>query len=371
MSLLYLHIPYCKRICAYCDFFRSASLATLPASLDAMRCEMERRRDYLGGDRHIRTIYFGGGTPSLCEPHRLQRLIDAAAQLWDCSSPEEITVEVNPDDVTDDYVAALRDTAVDRISLGIQSFDDGLLRAMNRRHTAAQAVRAVERLRRAGYDNLSGDLIFGIDGFGGSALEESLRRMIDLGVCHISAYHLTIEPGTAFGRRVSRGEMREVDETVSESEFALVHDVLTAAGYEHYEVSNFALPGRRARHNSAYWTGERYLGIGAGAHSFDGEERRWCTSTVGQYAEGDFRYQSERLSQREMYDEYVMTSLRRVEGIDIEYVAEHFGRSRAETMIGAAARWQASGDMTIGQGRMRIPPDRFLISDAVIESLFE
>ncbi len=136
MSLLYLHIPYCKRICAYCDFFRSASLATLPAALDAMRSEMERRRDYLGGDPRIRTIYFGGGTPSLCAPQRLQRLIDTASVLWDCSSPEEITVEVNPDDVTDDYVAALRDTAVDRISLGIQSFDDGLLRAMNRRHTA-------------------------------------------------------------------------------------------------------------------------------------------------------------------------------------------------------------------------------------------
>ncbi len=137
MSLLYLHIPYCKRICAYCDFFRSASLATLPAALDAMRSEMERRRDYLGGDPRIRTIYFGGGTPSLCAPQRLQRLIDTASVLWDCSSPEEITVEVNPDDVTDDYVAALRDTAVDRISLGIQSFDDGLLRAMNRRRRAA------------------------------------------------------------------------------------------------------------------------------------------------------------------------------------------------------------------------------------------
>ncbi len=223
MSLLYLHIPYCKRICAYCDFFRSASLATLPAALDAMRSEMERRRDYLGGDPRIRTIYFGGGTPSLCAPQRLQRLIDTASVLWDCSSPEEITVEVNPDDVTDDYVAALRDTAVDRISLGIQSFDDGLLRAMNRRHTA------VERLRRAGYDNLSGDLIFGIEGFGGSVLEESLRRMIALGVCHISAYHLTIEPGTAFGRRVARGLMHEVDEAVSEREFALVHDMLTAA----------------------------------------------------------------------------------------------------------------------------------------------
>lgn len=162
-----------------------------------------------------------------------------------------------------------------------------------------------------------------------------------------------------------------MDEAVSEREFALVHDMLTAAGYEHYEVSNFALPGCRARHNSAYWTGERYLGIGAGAHSFDGAERRWCTSTVEQYAECDFRYQSELLSDREMYDEYVMTSLRRIEGIDTEYVAERFGRGRAEAMIAAAARWQASGDMIIGRGRMRIPPERFLISDAVIESLFE
>lgn len=371
MSLIYIHIPYCKRICSYCDFYRTAALGSLPAALDEMHDEMRRRRDYLS-DRHIRTIYFGGGTPSLAAPEQLQRLVDTADTLWDCGGLEEVTVEANPDDITRGYVAALRRTSVDRVSLGIQSFDDRLLRLMNRRHTAAEAEDAVKRLQDAGYENMSVDLIFGIDGFGGRVLDESLRRAVGLGVTHISAYHLTIEPHTLFGRRVAEGMMREVGEQTSEREFRAVHDVLTAAGYEHYEVSNYALPGRRARHNSAYWTGEAYLGIGAGAHSFDGDRQRCrCSSSAGEYSRGDIRYETETLTDGERFDEYVMVSLRRAEGIDIGHVEREFGSGRAGKMLAAARRWQESGDIVMEGGRLRIPPERFLISDAVIESLFE
>lgn len=371
MSLLYIHIPYCKRICSYCDFYRTAALGSLSSTLAVMHDEIRARRDYLT-DKHIRTIYFGGGTPSLVEPEHLQRLIDEADRLWECTALEEVTVEANPDDITRDYVAALRRTAVDRVSLGIQSFDDGLLRLMNRRHTAAEASDAVKRLQDAGYENMSIDLIFGIDGFGGRVLDESLQRAVELGVTHISAYHLTIEPRTAFARRVANGTMREVDERISESEFRTVHDTLTAAGYEHYEVSNYALPGRRARHNSAYWTGEAYLGIGPGAHSFDGDRRRdRCCSTAERYSRGEIKYESETLTSGERFDEYVMVSLRRSEGIDIGHVERTFGRDRTEKMLAASQRWQASGDMILDSGHLRIPPERFLISDAVIESLFE
>lgn len=371
MSLLYIHIPYCKRICSYCDFYRTAALGTLSPTLDNMHREMRSRRDYLS-DKHLRTIYFGGGTPSIVEPEHLQRLVDEADRLWDCAALEEVTVEANPDDITRDYVAALRRTAVDRVSLGVQSFDDRVLRLMNRRHTAAEASDAVKRLQDAGYENMSIDLIFGIDGFGGEVLDDSLRRAVELGITHISAYHLTIEPHTVFARRVAEGTMREVDERVSEREFLAVHDALTSAGYEHYEVSNYALPGRRARHNSAYWTGEAYLGIGPGAHSFDGDSSRCrCCSTAEQYSRGEIDYESETLTLGERFDEYVMVSLRRSEGIDIEHVSRTFGRDRAEKMLTAAQRWQDSGDLVADKGCLRIPPERFLISDAVIESLFE
>lgn len=369
MSLLYLHIPYCKRICAYCDFYRTASLRTLPSAVEAMHDEMRQRSGYLP-DPNIRTIYFGGGTPSLLPPGQLQRLIDTAASLWDCLHTEEITVEVNPDDVTPEYVAELRRTRIDRISLGIQSFDDRVLAMMNRRHTASEAVEAVRRLQEAGYDNISADLIFGVDGSGEESLDRSIDRLLDLNVAHVSAYHLTIEPGTVFGRRLAAGKMREVGEERYEREFMKIHRALTQAGYEHYEVSNYALVGRRARHNSAYWTGEAYLGIGAGAHSFDGRERRWCISTAEEYAHGQMRYESETLGPTESFDEYVMVSLRRCEGIDLETIGRRFGAERAAKTLEAAQRWQDSGDVVVEHGRIRIPPERFMISDAVIESLF-
>lgn len=371
MSLLYIHIPYCKRICSYCDFYRTAALRTLPETLDMMHTEMRSRRDYLS-DKHLRTIYFGGGTPSLVEPEQLQRLVDTADTLWDCAALEEMTVEANPDDITRKYVEALRRTSVDRVSLGVQSFDDRVLRLMNRRHTAAEASDAVKRLQDAGYENMSIDLIFGIDGFGGEVLKDSLRRTVALSPTHISAYHLTIEPRTAFARCVADGTMREIDERISEREFLAVHDALTAAGYEHYEVSNYALPDRRARHNSAYWTGEAYLGIGPGAHSFDGDSSRCrCSSTTESYSRGEIEYESETLTTGERFDEYVMVSLRRSEGIDLDRIRTDFGNERAEKTITASQRWLDSGDLVAEGNRLRIPPERFLISDAVIESLFE
>ena len=221
MAGLYFHIPFCKNICAYCDFFRTGDLRHMDDTLQAMASELRRGRDFLS-DHTIRTIYFGGGTPSLVHPDVLQRLIDEARGLFDCGGVEEITVEANPDDVTEEYVAALRRTDINRVSLGVQSFDDAELRFMRRRHTAAEAVAAVRRLQDAGYGNLTVDLIFGVEGFGGETLTRSLERTVDLGVQHVSAYHLTIEPGTLFGRRLADGRMHEVDETVSEAEYAAV-----------------------------------------------------------------------------------------------------------------------------------------------------
>ena len=369
MAGLYFHIPFCKRVCAYCDFYKSVDLRRMDPLLESMHRELDARREYLGSEP-VRTRYFGGGTPSLCAPEAVAGLLDHAAMLFDCSAAEETTLEANPDDLTPAYLAALRRAGVDRLSVGIQSFDDACLKLMNRRHNAAQAVEAVRSAQREGYENITVDLIFGVPGFGDDTLRRSLDSALALGVQHISAYHLTVEPGTAFGRRAARGQFAPVDEATSETEYTLVHETLTGAGFEHYEVSNFALPGFRARHNAAYWHGVKYLGIGPAAHSFDGEERHWNASSVEKYIAGA-PAGKEVLTRRDRFNEYVMTALRTVEGIDLEEAAARFGAKRLARMQEEAAPFLRSGTLRIARGRMALPPEKFLISDAVIGALFE
>lgn len=369
MAGIYFHIPFCKRFCAYCDFYKSARLELLPPLIEAMHRELDERLAELDGEP-LRTLYFGGGTPSLCPPEALQRLIDRVVERRPDASFDEVTVEANPDDLTPEYLARLSDTRVDRLSIGIQSFDDDCLRMMNRRHTARQAAEALREARRQGFRNLTADLIFGIPGFGSESLLRSLAQLLEAGVEHVSAYLLTIEPDTAFGRRASRGELRAVDEEQSEREFLLVHDTLTRAGYEHYEVSNYALPGFRARHNSAYWSGVPYLGIGPAAHSFDGQTRRWNPSSVTDYLAGG-KGGGERLTERDRYNEYVMTALRTAEGINLDRLAARFGPQRRENALRTAERFVEAGELVIRGKNVAVPPERFLVSDAVIEAFFE
>ena len=369
MAGLYFHIPFCKRICAYCDFYKSARLEQMDGVTAAMHRELDERQDYLRGEA-VTTRYFGGGTPSLYAPAALKGLLDHAALLFDCSGTTETTLEANPDDLTPDYLRRRARTRVDRLSIGVQSFDDGELRLMNRRHTADAARKAVRQAQEAGFGNVTVDLIFGVPGFGAATLARNLRETVALGVQHVSAYHLTVEPDTAFGRRAARGEFRAVDEEVSEEEFLTVHDTLTAAGFEHYEVSNYALPGFRARHNASYWHGTKYLGIGPAAHSFDGEERHWNASSVEKYIAGA-PAGKEVLTLRDRFNEYVMTALRTVEGIDLEEAAARFGAKRLARMQEEAAPFLRSGTLRIVRGRMALPPEKFLISDAVIGALFE
>ena len=211
MATLYFHIPFCKRICTYCDFYKVGAITLLPQVVDAMHRELEQRSGYLA-DKRLSSIYFGGGTPSLLSSQQIEGLITHARQLFDCSGVEEITLEANPDDLTKEYIAELKSTSINRISLGIQSFNDDVLRFMNRRHSAAEATESVVRLRNAGYDNISIDIIFGIGGFEEKSLVDTLRQAIALGVGHISAYHLTVEERTRLGLMTQRGEYTPIDE---------------------------------------------------------------------------------------------------------------------------------------------------------------
>ncbi len=368
MAGIYYHIPFCKRICSYCDFYRTAALKELPRVVEAMCDEVRQRTDYLHGEP-IRTRYFGGGTPSLCTAEQIKQLLDTTAVCFDCSAVEETTLEANPDDLNERYLNELRAIGIDRLSIGIQSFDNDCLRLMNRRHTAEEAEEAVRAAQRAGFENLTIDLIFGVPNFGTEVLLRSIDRALALGVQHISAYLLTVEPHTRFGLLRDRGELIEVDDARCEEEFMLIHNRLSEAGFEHYELSNFALPDRRARHNSNYWAGIPYLGIGPAAHSFDGVSRQWNVASVTRYLAGEAP-EREQLDRHDQINEFLMTRLRTIEGLSLTDFEQRFGaeaRLRLETDARPSMRAER---LILSDGRLKIPAEQMLVSDQTIAALF-
>lgn len=339
--------------------------------VESMYDELEQQRDFLSC-RDLRTIYFGGGTPSLLSPQQVAEFMARISYIYNIGVVEEVTFEANPDDLTREYLESLLECGVNRLSIGIQSFCDEELRFMNRRHSSAQAFEAVKLAREVGFDNIAIDLIFGVQGFGEETLSESIDRAVELDVEHIAAYHLTIEDGTLFAQRVKRGEFSAVDDEVSEREYSLMHSRLTQAGYDHYEISNYAKRGCRSKHNSVYWAGGEYLGIGAGAHSFDGERcRRWAVGSIPKYLEGgDGRYESEVLSDEERLNELLMLSLRRSEGLSLTRLEQKFGEELRKCVEHSAQKWIETGGVVCSGERMFIPSSRFLLSDMIIESLF-
>ncbi|WP_420458105.1 radical SAM family heme chaperone HemW [Neolewinella sp.] len=343
--MLYLHIPFCKQACSYCNFHFSTNLKHREAVLDGMVRELEVRRTELPVGS-VPSIYFGGGTPSLLTGAELNRIFEAIVQngYWGGApiaiGGAEITLEANPDDLTDETVAMLAASPVNRLSIGIQSFSEEDLRFMNRAHDATQALSAVERVRAAGFDDLSIDLIYGGQTTNNATWQRNLDLATGLGVNHIASYALTVEPKTALGHRVATGAVPDTSDARFAIQFAMLVDHLTDHGFEHYEISNFARPGHRSRHNSGYWTGQPYLGIGPGAHSFDGAyRRRWNVGHNARYAKvwpeitsyadfvaaGPLLFGEEQLTQRDRYNEYVMTGLRRTEGIAVAEVERRFG----------------------------------------------
>lgn len=328
MAGLYIHIPFCARRCLYCDFYSQTELHLRSAYVDAILSELERERDYLEGEP-VRTIYIGGGTPSLLAAADLERMFDTIRRQYDISSCSEITLEANPDDMTAAYAQSLRPLPVNRISMGVQSFHPADLRFLNRRHTREQAIDAVEACRNNGITNISIDLIYGLPGQTETQWEDNLRQALALDTPHISAYHLIYEEGTTLYRLWQSGQVAEVSEEVSVSLFARLIDRLTEAGYQQYEISNFARPGYISQHNSAYWRGDKYLGIGASAHSYNGRERKWNVSSLPAYLKGIHEGQpvaeKEQLTLQEQYNDYIITRLRTMWGIPSDEINRLFG----------------------------------------------
>ena len=371
MAGIYIHIPFCKSRCAYCDFYSTTLLAHRQAYTDAVCRELSYRSHELQGET-IETIYFGGGTPSILHKEDFERIFRAIEEL-DCH-PHEITLEANPDDLTEEYVEELRTLPFNRISIGIQSFHDQTLRLVGRRHTATQAIEAVKRCQHHGLANISIDLIYGLPGESLCDWEYSLQQAIALGVPHISAYHLTYEEGTRLWKMKEQGKALPIDEEQSVKAFELLRNKLIAAGYEHYEISNFALPGLHSRHNSSYWKGIKYMGIGPGAHSYDGRCRRWNLSDITEYIataeNSDVPHETEKLTTEERYDERIITELRTAQGINLQTLSIDFGDKYYRYCLHCATPYIKRGQLVLTDSQhLRLTPESIFISDAIMRDL--
>ena len=317
MPGIYLHIPFCKQACYYCNFHFSTSLGQKEGLLNALLRELELRRDYLG-DVPVKTLYLGGGTPSLLEAAELNRLFEHIYRLYRVAPDAEVTLEANPDDLTEAKIEALRQTPVNRLSIGIQSFSDADLQFMNRAHNSGEAQRCIEMALNAGFNDLSLDLIYGTPGMSDQQWAYNIETVLAFDVPHLSCYCLTVEPQTALDHFVKKGKARPVDDAQAARQLEYLMQRLETAGYEHYEISNFAKPGRYSRHNTNYWTGEPYLGVGPSAHSFNGVSRQWNVANNARYIRAlepeapdwEALFELETLTSEQRYNEYVMTSLR-------------------------------------------------------------
>ncbi|MCB9282892.1 MAG: radical SAM family heme chaperone HemW [Lewinellaceae bacterium] len=323
MPGLYLHIPFCKQACHYCNFHFSTSLKYKGELVQALLREMELQRDYLGGAT-LNTIYFGGGTPSLLSGDELQMIFDQIYRLFPVVAEPEITFEANPDDLTQEKVDILQKSPVNRLSIGIQSFSEEDLRFMNRAHSAEEATTCLKRARDAGFENITIDLIYGSPTTSDAQWTNNLDLFFGFDLPHLSPYCLTVESKTALDHFVKKGKVPPVDEEKASRQFEYLMDAMAARGYEHYEISNFAKPGRHSKHNSSYWLGEPYLGIGPAAHSFNGDTRQWNIANNARYlqtlSEGRLAFELETLTPANRFNEYVMTSLRTQWGCNLAHI---------------------------------------------------
>jgi oxygen-independent coproporphyrinogen-3 oxidase len=327
MAGIYLHIPFCRKRCHYCDFFKSTDLRPKTRIIEALKQELILRSGELDSDE-VNTIYLGGGTPSVLVVGELKDLLQTIKSGFNVSPEAEITMEANPDDLSQAILSYLREVGYNRLSMGIQSFSEADLKLMNRRHGVFQAVQSVKWAKKAGFSNISIDLIYGLPNQNLAEWERNVETAIELDVQHISAYNLTYHEGTVFYDQLKQGILKELPDELSLQQFQLMIRRLKEAGFEHYEISNFCKPGFYSKHNSSYWKNEKYLGIGPSAHSFDLTSRRWNVSSIHEYLDGIENRkpysESEILSVYDRYNDYIITGLRTIWGISEEFIKREF-----------------------------------------------
>lgn len=373
MGGIYIHIPFCRQACRYCDFYFTVSTHYQDQFTESLLKELVLRAPDQQGKK-MESLYLGGGTPSLLSIDNLQKILRQVRDNYDLSDHAEISIECNPDDMNSSQLQALRQLGFNRISMGIQSFREEDLKLMNRSHSARQALCAVEDASSAGFDNITIDLIYGIPSQTPAMWRENILRALELPVNHISAYHLTFEAGTVFDHWRKKGRIAPVAEDESVKMYLLLREELGRAGFEHYEISNFAKKGWRSRHNQLYWSGESYLGFGPSAHSFDGNKRFWNVASLKKYMssleEGEKFWEAEELSTKERYHDFLITSLRCSEGADPQIVEDRFGTEVKAFFLENAARFVDEGQMIKQNNNFAIHPNSWLLADHIMRELF-
>ncbi|MBS1758597.1 MAG: radical SAM family heme chaperone HemW [Bacteroidetes bacterium] len=332
MAGIYLHIPFCKQACHYCNFHFSTSLRYKKELVAALAKEISLQKEYFNNEV-LETIYFGGGTPSLLDQEDIDKLLNHLHINFSIGKNAEVTLEANPDDIHSQRLSDWKQSGINRLSIGVQSFFEEDLKWMNRAHSSAQAVSSLKDATKY-FDNITADLIYGIPGLTNERWKQNVDRMIGLQIPHLSCYALTIEPKTPLDKLIRQHKKEKTDSDIQAEQFLLLMQWLEKAGYEHYEISNFAKPGFRSRHNSSYWQGKKYLGIGPAAHSYNGSCRHWNIANNAQYIksinEGIIPSEKEELTTTQQLNEYIMTSLRTIEGINLEFLHNKFAVTQKE-----------------------------------------
>lgn len=373
MAGIYLHIPFCKTRCNYCNFYSVTSVGMMPKVLSVLCNELIQRKVYLA-NALVESVYFGGGTPSLLPIADMERLMEVIHSQFVLSPDCEITIEANPDDLNRDKLRAIRSIGVNRISVGIQSLCDNDLLYLGRRHDAGKAIEVLNLLPSMGFNSISADLIYGIPGQSLEVLKNNLKLFSDAGIQHISCYSLTVEAGTPLEKMIRLGTKENTSEDLFLSHFSMITQFLKEAGYLHYEISNFALEGHLARHNTHYWFQKPYLGVGPSAHSYNGISRQWNPSSITQYitqvSSGNSLGEHEWLDENTLHNEYLMTRLRTMWGISFNAFSEKFGDDKLHRLLQRTDSFQVSGLLSKKEDCIVITEKGMLVSDYLLADLF-
>ncbi|MFK7946788.1 MAG: radical SAM family heme chaperone HemW [Saprospiraceae bacterium] len=369
---IYIHIPFCKQACHYCNFHFSTSMRYKSEMIEAMLTEIELQKDYLE-NLPLQSVYFGGGTPSVLETSEIEQLLQQIEQFHDILPNAEITLEANPDDLTMTKLQQLSETRINRLSIGVQSFFDKDLKYMNRVHNSNEAIDCIKNAQRVGFQNLTIDLIYGTPTMTNKEWRQNLQTIFDLNVPHISCYCLTVEPKTALEHFVKTGKSQPVDEQQAAEQFQILVEEMTKNGYIHYEISNFAKPDFFAIHNSNYWKGKNYLGIGPSAHSFNGESRQWNVAHNQKYIksleQNQLSFEVEVLSKSDQFNEYLMTGLRTIWGVNLDKM-ETFGTNATQHFLEKSKPYLQQQLMIKEDRNYKLTSEGRFLSDGIISELF-
>ena len=373
MAGIYIHIPFCKQACHYCNFHFSTSMKHKNGFLDALLKEISLQARFLE-EHDVQTIYFGGGTPSLLTGEELGSIVTAIHNRFNITSGAEITFETNPDDITTEKLMEWKSKGVNRLSIGVQSFYDEDLQWMNRAHDAGQAQNSIAQSQSAGFENITIDLIYGTPGLTDQKWKNNVEQAISLGIPHLSCYALTVEPSTALEKMIALKKSLPVNTDDQARQFGILMDALGEAGYEHYEISNFALPGKRSRHNSSYWQRQPYLGLGPSAHSFKGNTRQWNVSNnilyINSLSNNEVPFEFEVLTPVQEMNEIIMTSLRTSEGLDLPALSDRFGSSAVAEVIKSARPYLDRNLVIEKDGHLMLSKEGKLFADGIAAALF-